>query len=266
MIDLTGKTAVVTGGASGIGRAISLTLAQAGADIVVADLREDPREGGETTVDGVRALGRRAEFARCDVTDSASVTAAVAVAVDRFGGIDIMINNAGVLLSGSAVETDDEAWRLQMTVNVDGTFYGAREAIRAMLKRGQGGKVVNISSISGFRGNPGFAAYCASKGAIVNLTRQLGLDYAACGINVNAVAPGFVETQMTAMYDDRTRAALEGQTPRACWAKPADIANCVLFLASSLSDHVCGENIMVDGGWSIGTPVELGPDRAAVAA
>ncbi len=258
MIDLSDRVAVVTGASSGIGRAIGLTLARAGAHVVVGDLREDPREGGESTVEAVRALGRRAEFVSCDVTDSASVAALMSAAVDALGDLDILVNNAGILVEGTVLETTDESWRRQLSVNADGTFFGCREAIRTMLDRGHGGKIVNISSISGFRGSPGFAAYCASKGAIVNLTRQIGLDYAGQGINVNAVAPGFVETQMTAIYDADIRATLEGQTPRGRWARPEDVANAVLFLASPLSDHVCGENLVVDGGWLIGTPVQPG--------
>ena len=257
MIDLTGKNAVVTGGASGIGRAIALTLAGAGATAYVADLTEDAREGGETTVDLITAQGGRAEFVHLDVTSSSEVDAVFAGLEERSGGLDILVNNAGILREGSAHETDDETWLSQFAVNVHGTFYCTRAMVRALLAAGRPGKVVNISSISAFRGNPGFAAYCAGKGAVANFTRQAGLDYAAAGINVNAVAPGFVETQMTALYDKATHDALCAQTPRGRWAVPQDIANAVLFLSSSLADHVCGENLLVDGGWTIGTPVQL---------
>jgi 3-oxoacyl-[acyl-carrier protein] reductase/meso-butanediol dehydrogenase/(S,S)-butanediol dehydrogenase/diacetyl reductase len=257
MIDLSGRVAVVTGGASGIGRAVATTLGRAGAAVLVADLTETPREGGETTAAAVRAQGGSAEFRTCDVTDSRSVAALMRSAIATMGGLDIVVNNAGVLIEGTVLETTDEQWRRQMAVNVDGTFYGCREAIRLMLERGRGGKIVNLTSISGFRGNPGFAAYCASKGAVVNFTRQLALDWAPHGINVNAVAPGFVDTQMTAIYDEGVRAALAGQTPRGRWARPQDVADAVLFLASPLSDHICGENLVVDGGWLVGTPVEI---------
>lgn len=257
MIDLSGRNALVTGGSSGIGRAIALTLAQAGADIAIGDLTDQPREGGPTTVEDVHAVGRRGVHLQLDVTDPAAVQATVERTVEELGSLDILVNNAGVLVSGDVTETDDEAWRRQFAVNVDGTFHCLRAGIAQMTKQGHGGKVVNISSISGFRGNPGFAAYCASKGAIVNLTRQVALDYVAQGINVNSVAPGFVTTEMTALYDDATKNALTGQTPRGKWATPQDIANAVLFLASPLADHVVGENLLVDGGWTIGTPVEL---------
>jgi NAD(P)-dependent dehydrogenase (short-subunit alcohol dehydrogenase family) len=258
MIDLAGKNAVVTGGSSGIGRAIAETLAKAGAHVCVADLTEHAREGGDSTVGLITAQGGSAEFVKLDVTSSAHVASVITELDERLGGLDILVNNAGVLREGSVADTDDETWRVQFSVNVDGTFHCTREAVRAMLRRDRPGKIVNISSISGFRGNPGFAAYCASKGAIVNFTRQVGLDYAARGINVNAVAPGFVTTQMTALYDQATHDALAAQTPRGKWASPQDVANAVLFLSSPLADHICGENILVDGGWAIGTPVVVG--------
>jgi NAD(P)-dependent dehydrogenase (short-subunit alcohol dehydrogenase family) len=256
MIDLSGKTVVVTGGSSGIGRAIALTLAQAGAQVVVADRTEDAREGGETTVAAILAAGGKASFEALDVTDSAAVDTVLS-AVARATGLDILVNNAGVLVEGSVLDTTDEMWRRQQAVNVDGTFFCTRAAVRAMGEAGKGGKIVNVASISGLRGNPGFAAYCASKGAVVNFTRQVAIDYASCGINVNAVAPGFVTTRMTAIYDQPIQDALARQTPRGKWATPQDIANAVLFLASGLSDHICGEVVAVDGGWLVGTPVEV---------
>ncbi|GAB3857295.1 3-oxoacyl-[acyl-carrier-protein] reductase [Nocardioides maradonensis] len=258
MIDLNEKFAVVTGGASGIGRAIALTLAEAGATVYVADLTEEAREGGDSTVDLIGAQGGKAEFVRLDVTSSRNVDAVFADLVERTGGLDILVNNAGILREGSVDETDDDTWHSQFNVNVHGTFYCTRAMVRGLRAAHRPGKIVNISSISAFRGNPGFAAYCAGKGAVANFTRQVGLDYAAEGINVNAVAPGFVETQMTALYDEATHSALAAQTPRGRWAVPQDIANAVLFLSSSLADHICGENLMVDGGWSIGTPVTVG--------
>ncbi|BBX32638.1 putative 3-ketoacyl-acyl carrier protein reductase [Mycolicibacterium mageritense DSM 44476 = CIP 104973] len=257
MIDLAGKKALVTGGSSGIGRAIAETLARAGAHVCVADITEAAREGGEPTAARIAAHGGSAEFVTLDVTESAHVAAVFSELDERLGGVDILVNNAGVLREGSVADTDDETWRVQFSVNVDGTFHCTREMVRALLRARRPGKIVNISSISGFRGNPGFAAYCASKGAIVNFTRQVALDYAAQGINVNAVAPGFVTTQMTALYDRATHDALAGQTPRGTWASPQDVANAVLFLSSSLADHICGENVLVDGGWTIGTPVSV---------
>ncbi|WP_168706443.1 SDR family NAD(P)-dependent oxidoreductase [Gordonia paraffinivorans] len=253
MIDLTGKTAVVTGGSRGIGRASALRLAEAGASVIICD-RSDIKAGDESCSAEIRRAGGTAESRELDVADSAAVDRVFGeIAAEH--GIDILVNNAGVLFAGSATETTDEVWRQQFAVNVDGTFFCTRAALRAMLDAGNGGKIVNVASISGLRANPGFAAYCASKAAMVNFTRQAGIDYAADGINVNGVAPGFVETDMTSLYSPEIRAALEGQTPNGRWATSEQIADSVLFLASPLSDHICGEILTVDGGWMVGTPV-----------
>lgn len=253
MIDLTGKTAVVTGGSRGIGRASALRLAEAGASVIICD-RSDFKAGDESCSAEIRRAGGTGESRELDVADSAAVDRVFGeIAAEH--GIDILVNNAGVLFAGSATETTDEVWRQQFAVNVDGTFFCTRAALRAMLDAGNGGKIVNVASISGLRANPGFAAYCASKAAMVNFTRQAGIDYAADGINVNGVAPGFVETDMTSLYSPEIRAALEGQTPNGRWATSEQIADSVLFLASPLSDHICGEILTVDGGWMVGTPV-----------
>ncbi|CAN5299603.1 3-oxoacyl-[acyl-carrier-protein] reductase [soil metagenome] len=258
MIDLANKTAVVTGGSRGIGRAVAFTLAEHGARVIVADRTDHLRNAEESTSGLIRAKGGSAESHPLDVADSAAVTELFARVADTYG-IDILVNNAGILHSGSVTETSDQTWRDQFAVNVDGTFFCMRSAITAMLAAGRGGKIVNVTSISGLRANPGFAAYCASKAALVNLTRQAGIDYAAAGINVNAVAPGFVETDMTSLYDAPIRRALEGQTPNGRWATAEQIADTVLFLASSMSDHIVGEIIAVDGGWLVGTPVVVAP-------
>ncbi|MGK2884544.1 MAG: SDR family NAD(P)-dependent oxidoreductase [Rhodococcus sp. (in: high G+C Gram-positive bacteria)] len=254
MIDLSGKTAVVTGGSRGIGRAVATTLAAAGARVVIADRSDALRTDGNSTSDIITAAGGGAESVLLDISDSQQVDAVFGDIAGRFG-IDILVNNAGVLSAGTVLETTDEAWRSMFAVNVDGTFFCTRAAIRHMVEAGKGGKVVNVASISGLRANPGFAGYCAAKGAMVNFTRQVGLDYAPLGINVNGVAPGFVETDMTAIYDASIRGALEAQTPNGKWADPQHIADTVLFLSSALSDHICGEMVAVDGGWLVGTPV-----------
>ncbi|MDS1112463.1 SDR family NAD(P)-dependent oxidoreductase [Gordonia westfalica] len=253
MIDLTGKTAVVTGGSRGIGRASALRLAEAGASVIICD-RSDFTAGDDACSAEIRRAGGDAESRELDVADSAQVDRVFGeIAAER--GIDILVNNAGVLFAGTTTETTDEVWRQQFAVNVDGTFFCTRAVLRAMIEAGKGGKIVNVASISGLRANPGFAAYCASKAALVNFTRQAGIDYASVGINVNGVAPGFVETDLTALYSPEIRGALEGQTPNGKWATSEQIADSVLFLASPLSDHICGEILTVDGGWMVGTPV-----------
>jgi len=254
MLDLTNRTALVTGGSRGIGRATALRLAEAGARVVIAD-RSDHRADRDTaTWQTIVDRGGRAESWELDISDADQV-ASVIERVESEHGLDILVNNAGALLAGSLTDTTDEMWRDQFRVNVDGTFYCMRAAVRAMLAAGRKGKIVNITSISGLRANPGFAAYCSAKAAVVNLTRQAGIDYAPMGININSVAPGFVETDMTALYDSSIRDALEKQTPNGKWASPAQIADSVLFLCSPLSDHIVGEILVVDGGWLVGTPV-----------
>jgi NAD(P)-dependent dehydrogenase (short-subunit alcohol dehydrogenase family) len=254
VIDLTGKTAVVTGGSRGIGRAAALSLAEQGAFVVIAD-RSDWQAGERSTSAEIEKAGGQASSVAVDIGDSAAVNQVFAEIDRDHDGIDILVNNAGVLTGGSVLDTSDEQWCHQFAVNVDGTFFCMRAGIGSMRAHGRGGKVVNVTSISGLRANPGFAAYCSSKAAIVNLTRQAGIDYGAEGINVNSVAPGFVETDMTAIYDAATRRALEAQTPNGRWATPKQIADAVLFLSSPLADHICGEILAVDGGWLVGTPV-----------
>ena len=251
MIDLSGKTAVVTGGSRGIGRAVATTLAAAGARVVIADRSDALRTDGNSTSDIITAAGGAAESVLLDISDSQQVDAVFGDIATRFG-IDILVNNAGVLSAGTVLETTDEAWRSMFAVNVDGTFFCTRAAIRHMVDAGKGGKVVNVASISGLRANPGFAGYCAAKGAMVNFTRQVGIDYAPL--------------DMTAIYDASIRGALEAQTPNGKWADPQHIADTVLFLSSALSDHICGEMVAVDGGWLVGTPVVPLSVSAAVSA
>ncbi|MCK8615521.1 SDR family NAD(P)-dependent oxidoreductase [Gordonia sp. C13] len=254
-IDLQGQSAVVTGGSRGIGRAVALTLAAAGAHVTILDRTDHAKPDSESTSGAIRARGGTATSKPVDIAVSAEVDDAIAHVADE-RGIDILVNNAGTIIAGSATETTDSMWRELFAINVDGTFYCSRAALRYMEKQGSG-KIVNVTSVSGSRGNAGFAAYCAAKGALNNLTRQLGVDYAARGINVNAVAPGFTETEMTAMYDQDIRRALESQTPNGRWAEAQHIADAALLLASPMASHMCGEIITVDGGWSVGTPVTM---------
>lgn len=245
-IDLAGKHAVVTGGSSGIGAAVVRTLANSGASVTVLS-----RKRAHTPEDASIYDDPKVDFKELDVADSAAVTRVFReVADDK--GIDISVLSAGVLLAGSLLDTDDETWRRTMAVNLDGLFYTTRESVRHMMAQGRGGKVVSIGSISGYRANQGFAAYCTSKGGALNFTRQVAMDYAAYGINVNAVAPGFIYTPMTDIYNQDIKDMLSRQTPDGKWGTPQQIADAVLFLSSSLSDHVHGQSLLVDGGWTLG--------------
>jgi len=245
-IDLTGKHAVVTGGSSGIGAAVVRTLAGCGATVTVLS-----RKRAHSAEDATMYEDRKVDFMELDVADSAAVTEVfAAVAADK--GIDIAVLSAGLLLAGKLLDTDDETWRRTMAVNLDGLFYTTREAVRHMMAQGRGGKVVSIGSISGYRGNQGFAAYCTSKGGALNFTRQVAMDYAAHGINVNAVAPGFIYTPMTDIYDQGIKDMLARQTPDGKWGTAQQIADSVLFLSSPLADHIHGQSLLVDGGWTLG--------------
>lgn len=248
-IDLQGKRAVVVGGATGIGRASAYALAQAGADVVTLSRRE---EGPDHS--GHPELAPRITHRRLDVADLSEVRRVFAGLAED-GGIDVVVLSAAVIEPADVVETDDELWRRHMAVNVDGIFACARESIRHMVATDRRGKAVVIGSVSGMVGNPGFSAYCASKGLWINLTRQLALDCAPRGINVNAVLPGFTSTELTDIYDADTKAAIAAAVPVKVWARPEQIADAVLFLASPMADYVHGVNLPVDGGYLAAGPV-----------
>ncbi|WP_247355251.1 SDR family oxidoreductase [Bradyrhizobium sp. 160] len=245
-IDLSGKHAVVTGGSSGIGAAVVRALASAGASVTVMARKRYHSAGDSELYDDPKV-----EFIELDVSDGKTVTRVFADVAAR-KGIDISVLAAGLLLSGKVLDTDDETWRRTMAVNLDGVFYATRESIRHMMAQGRGGKLVSIGSIFGYRGCQGFAAYCTSKGGALNFTRQVAMDYAAHGINVNAVAPGFVHTAMTDIYDKEMKETLAAQTPNGKWGTSQQIADAVMFLSSSLADHIHGQSILVDGGWTLG--------------
>ncbi len=244
--DFTGKHAVVTGGSSGIGAAVVRSLAEAGASVTVLSRKPYHTDDEKAMYDDPKV-----DFAELDVADSAAVSRVFAE-IAKTKGIDISVLSAGLLLAGSVLDTDDETWRQTMAVNLDGLFYTTRESVRHMMDQGRGGKIVSIGSISGYRSNQGFAAYCTAKGGALNFTRQVAMDYAAHGINVNAIAPGFITTPMTDIYDDNVKAMLAGQTPDGKWGTPKQIADATMFMCSDLSDHIHGQSLLVDGGWSLG--------------
>ena len=251
MQEFDGKTAVVTGASSGIGRAIAMKLAKKGANVVIADIKSDPSGGGMDTHEKIQNSGGNAIFVKTDTSSSADVKELFETALDTYKKVDILVNNAGVHHSAPVTEESEEGWDQVIDVNLKGCYLCCKHAIDQMLEKDLDGKVVNIASIAGIVGFGGSAAYCASKGAIVNLTKEMAIDYGPEGININAVAPGVIRTAMTQemLEDDETRKGMEAQTLAPRLGEPEDIANAVSFLASEKSSFVMGETLVVDGGW-----------------
>jgi len=251
---LKDKVAIVTGAASGIGRAIAVRFAAEGARVVCADLQPDSRLATETppVVEAIAQAGGEAAFARTDVTQRADVEALVDETLRRYGRVDVLSNNAGIFVRNAVTDVSDEEWDGVLAVNLRGYFYTCRRVIPEMLRQG-GGKIVNMSSIHGLRGTATAATYCASKGAVENFTRQLAVEYGRQRIYVNAIAPGTIKTAMSKPFrdDPAILADYEMHTLLPRLGEPEDVANCALFLASAESDFVHGHTLVCDGGWTI---------------
>jgi glucose 1-dehydrogenase len=249
---LENRVAVVTGGSSGLGRAIALRFADEGARVVVGDVTSEPREGGQTTEE---LLGDRGVHLDTDVSRAEDVDRLVSAAVEHYGRLDVMVCNAGISgrHSKSLLETTEEDWDAIMAVNLRGVFLCCKRAIGEMVEQepiGEArGRVIIISSQHGMIGPPGHVAYAASKGALVNLTHQLAVDYAKRDILVNAIAPGKILTGSPEQQDPETLAYSHARTPFPRLGRPDDVAGAALFLASDDSGYVSGINLLVDGGW-----------------
>ena len=256
-MQLEGRVATVTGAGRGIGEAIARAFAREGAHVVVADLIEG---NAVAVADGIRAAGGTAEPLRIDVGDPADAQRLVDAAVERFGRLDIHVNNAGVSTTKLFVETTLEEWERILRVNLTGAFLCAQAAAREMLKR-RSGRIINITSLSGQRGGVGRAAYGASKAGLDMLTRVMSVELAAQGINVNNIAPGAIATQMAReQHDEATRAAYHYLIPQRRYGTPEEIADAAVFLASDAARHVCGHTLNVDGGFlTAGLMFELAP-------
>jgi glucose 1-dehydrogenase len=250
---LNDRVAVVTGASSGIGNAIAAAFAREGADVVVADVRREPKLDDERSVfDKLEETGADSLFVETDVTDEAAVTDAVDAAVDEFGGLDVLVNNAGIYYQYEAHETPTEDYDAITDVNLRGTFLCSKAALPA-LRESDNAKIINLSSIFGLVGGAASAAYCASKGGVSNLTRQLSLDYADEEINVNAIAPGVIKTAQNVEWRENNPeivANWEAKTPWPRFGEPEDVADVAVFLASDESDFVTGHVLSVDGGWT----------------
>ena len=246
-----GKVVLVTGSTTGIGEACARVFAESDAAVMVCG-RNEPR--GRKVVQAIRTAGGRAEFTAVDVRAAGACDRLVSDTIERLGGLDVLVNNAGILYSATALDTTDEQWLDTMAVNVNALFYLSRAAIRHMKQKG-GGAIVNIASEWGLNGEPNHLAYCASKGAVVQITRCMALDHARDNIRVNSVCPGEIHTRMV---DDilsrkggdlqRNLQELAAGIPLRRLASPSEVAWCVQFLASDRASYVTGANLPVDGG------------------
>ncbi|GLK44003.1 MULTISPECIES: SDR family NAD(P)-dependent oxidoreductase [Novosphingobium] len=248
MSGFEGKVAVVTGAASGLGAASARLLAARGATVMLFDRDVD----GLTRIrEELATKGLRVDAMAGDVSNSANCDAAVAKAVAGLGGVDILVNNAGFGRLGPTEDMTDDFWRTSAAVNIDGYFYMARAAIRTMLAAGSGGAIVNMASIYGLVGIGSHLAYCAAKGAIVNMTRSLALEYAGCGIRVNAVCPGVILTPLIqSTLDDAGQARFADLHPMKRMGQPEEVARGVAFLAGDEASFITGVVLPVDGGYT----------------
>ena len=243
-----GKTAVVTGGSRGIGRAICLELAKGGANVVLYCAGNEA--AAQKTAAEVEALGARALALRCDVSDAAQVDALAKTAVERFGQIDILVNSAGITRDNLLMRMSEADFDAVMNANLKGTFLCMKAVSRLMLKR-RYGRIVNLSSVVGLRGNAGQVNYAASKAGVIGMTKSLAKELASRGVTVNAVAPGFIETDMTAALAESARAAALGSIPMGRMGAAEDVAKTVAFLASDEAAYITGQVLAVDGGMAM---------------
>ena len=246
-----GKVVLVTGSTTGIGEACARVFAKSGAKVMVSGRNE---ERGRAVVKDIQASGGSAQFAAADLRAAGACERLVADTLARLGGLDVLVNNAGILYSATAPETTDEQWLDTMAVNVNALFYLSRAAVRHMKAAGKGA-IVNVASEWGLNGEANHVAYCASKGAVIQITRCMALDHARDHIRVNSVCPGEIHTQMVDDILARRGGSLENNLrelaagiPMRRLADPMEVANCVHFLASDLASYVTGTNLSVDGG------------------
>lgn len=249
------ETVIVTGAASGIGRGIALAFGDAGATVIVADLHEEPKDGGVPTHERISRAGGEAEFVETDVTDVGQLRAVVAAA-HEYGGVDVMINNAGIIIPGSVRDIEPEAFDRIHAVNARGTFFGTQAAVNDMIDRDEPGVVINTASISSNFAQYGQAQYDSSKGAIQMITRGSALELAEHGIRVNAVAPGQIATEITDGWADEVAEKVANDelikpVPLNRAGTPQDLTGAYLYLASDQAGYVTGEILHVDGGWQI---------------
>ena len=248
---LSGRRVLVTGSSKGIGRGIALRMAREGADVVI-NYRTDP-QGAEEALADVTALGRRGVLVQADLGSVADVNMLIAKSVDALGGLDVLVNNAGIERHDAFWDVKEADFDAVLDVNLKGVFFAAQAFVRHCRAAGRGGKIINISSVHEDLAFPNFAAYCASKGALRMLARTLAVELGPSGITINNIAPGAIETPInTKLLNDPVKlAALTGQIPLGRLGQPGDVAGLAVFLASADSDYATGSTYFVDGGLTV---------------
>jgi 2-deoxy-D-gluconate 3-dehydrogenase len=243
---LEGKTALVTGANTGLGQGIAVALAQAGANIAAVG-----RSSAQATGVQVKAAGRQFAEIKADLGDVSFVGDVVAEAVGALGGVDILVNNAGIIRRNDALEFTEDDWDAVMTVNLKSVFFLSQAAARHMVGQGKGGKIINIASMLSFQGGIRVASYTSSKSGVAGLTKLLANEWAARGINVNAIAPGYFATNNTQALraDEKRNTEILARIPAGRWGDPGDLGGAAVFLSSSAADYVHGTVLSVDGGW-----------------
>ncbi|HKA52829.1 MAG TPA: 3-oxoacyl-[acyl-carrier-protein] reductase [Candidatus Binatia bacterium] len=242
---LHGQVALVTGASRGIGRAIAERLARAGALVAVNYVQR--QDAAEETLAGIRALGGQAELCRFDVANGAEVSAALQNVVDRHGKLDILVNNAGLALDNLLLRLKEEEWERVMQVNLKGVFLCTKAAARFMVRQ-RSGRIVNLTSVVAQTGNAGQAAYSTAKAGIIGFTKTMAKELASRSITVNAVAPGFIETDMTGSLPEQVKTGYLSLIPAGRWGTAAEVAEVVTFLASPLAGYITGQVININGG------------------
>ena len=245
---LNGKVALVTGASRGIGREIALTLAKEGANVIIN--YNGSKERAEEVKNTIESAGGSASVYQCNVSDFEACEAMMKDLIKEFGHIDILVNNAGITKDNLIMKMKEEDFDAVLNINLKGTFNTIRHLSRQMLKQ-RSGKIINISSVSGILGNAGQANYAASKAGVIGLTKTMARELASRGITVNAVAPGFVDTEMTEVLSEEVKEAACRQIPLGRFGMPSDIANMVAYLASEKADYITGQVFSVDGGMNI---------------
>lgn len=241
---LEGRKALITGAAQGIGKTVALLLASEGADVAVSDIN---MELAAETCREIEEMGRRSVAIEGNVADSNSAETMVKDAAEKLGGLDILVNNAGITKDSLILRMKEDDWDAVINVNLKGTFNCTKAAVKLMSKQ-RSGKIVNIASIVGLMGNAGQANYAASKAGVIGLTKTTAREFAARGITVNAVAPGFIATAMTDAIPEKAKQELNAQIPMGRLGLPADVAEAVLFLSGASADYITGQVLSVNGG------------------